>query len=272
MTASEPRCTFIGAGNMAEALVRGLLAAGRSADRLAASHPREQVRERWARDYGVQMYADNVEATTDADVVVVCVKPHKIRPVLTELAGKTDALLVSVAAGVPLDVLEAAVPDGRVIRSMPNQPSLLRAGATGLVAGTKATSDDLALATELFQAVGIVEVLPDEDRLDVLTGLAGSGPAFVYAVARALAAAGERLGLDAQVAVRLARQTVYGAGRILQAEDADPAELTRRVASPGGTTQAGLEELERRQADATLQAAVEAATRRAAELAEEARK
>lgn len=265
----EPVIAFIGAGNMAEALVGGLRSAGWSADRLLASHPRPDRREAWQDRYGIEMLADNAEAAHRADALVLCVKPQVLGAVLPEVAeASRDRLTVSVAAGTPLATLARGLADGaRIVRAMPNQAARVGAGITGLAGGETATDADLALAERLFSAVGRVERLAREDWMDAVTAVAGSGPAFVYRVAEALAAAGTAEGLPPELARRLAAHTVLGAGTILSGADADPAELVRRVASPGGTTEAGLDALAAGGGLAPIENAVAAAARRAAEIA-----
>lgn len=266
---SHSTIAIIGAGNMARALTRGLLAAQWPTDRLRASHPKEEVRNAWVKEFGIPMHADNAATAKGADVVIVAVKPHKIPEMLHELHEEDPSrLTISIAAGVPIHVLAKFLGEGaRIIRAMPNQPALLGAGATGLARGETATEDDVLLARRIFEAVGLVEVLEDEELIDVVTALAGSGPAFVYRIAQALAEGAQACGLPHEQAQNLAMHTVYGAGAVLHSEKEDLATLIKNVASPGGTTEAGLNALEDRHINNVITAAIKAATRRAKDLA-----
>jgi pyrroline-5-carboxylate reductase len=209
----------------------------------------------------------------ESDVVVLAVKPQVVAPALADLAGGPDLsrpLWVSIAAGVRLATLEAKLPDGaRVARAMPNTPALIRAGATAVCGNAHATPDDLALARALFESVGVCWLAPAEKMLDAVTGLSGSGPAYVFVFLEALGDAGERMGLPREAARTLAAQTLLGAARLAVEDGREPAELRKQVTSPGGTTLAGLERLEARALRATVEEAVEAATRRSAELGQD---
>jgi pyrroline-5-carboxylate reductase len=187
-----------------------------------------------------------------------------------ETANMDAPLWVSIAAGVPIARLEAQLPEGaRVVRAMPNTPALVRTGATAICGNARVTRDDLAAARALFDSVGITWEAPSEDLLDPVTGLSGSGPAYVFAFLEALTEAGEQAGLPAEAAARLAAQTVYGAAKLALESDRTPAELREQVSSPGGTTLAGLARLEAAGFRAAVRDAVAAATRRAGELGRE---
>ncbi len=258
---------FVGAGNMAEALIRGLLRGGEG-ERVAASTPRaERIDELRAR-YGIEGTTDNVALAARSDIVVLCVKPQIMRKVLEELAPnlRPDTLVISVAAGVPIAAIEALLPPGvRVIRAMPNMPALVDAGATAISRGGHASEADLALAKRIFDSVGITVVL-DEQLLDAVTGLSGSGPAYIFLVLEALADAGVKVGLSRRTAQTLAAQTVLGSAKLLLETGEHPGQLKDRVTSPGGTAIAGLHTLEAGGLRTTLIDAVEAATRRSHEL------
>lgn len=266
-----PTLAFIGAGNMAGALVGGLLAADWSPESLRASHPDSEHRQEWTQLFGIPMFESNHDCTLDADVVVLCVKPAKIAEVLPDVAeGSGSRLTISVAAGTPIATLAKGLePRARIVRAMPNQPARLRLGATGIVCGEHTTDADRDLARTLFESVGRVEMLAEESWIDAVTALAGSGPAFVYRVAAGLAAGGVAAGLPEDVALRLARRTVLGAGALLDDSEDRPEALVAAVASPGGTTVAGLAVLDEHDLESILRAAVAAATRRARELADE---
>jgi pyrroline-5-carboxylate reductase len=206
-----------------------------------------------------------------SDVVVLAVKPQVIDRVLTEVGGdvRADQLVVSVAAGVPLEALEARLPKGsRVVRAMPNTPATVQAGATAVSGGTHASADDLRVARELFEAVGRVVVL-DEALLDAVTGLSGSGPAYVMLIIEALADGGVKVGLHRDTALLLAAQTVFGSAKLLLETGEHPGRLKDMVTSPGGTAIAGLHTLESGALRKTLIDAVEVASKRAAELGAE---
>ncbi len=260
---------FIGAGQMATALAKGLIQAGlASPDRLLASDPAADARERFARATGARAVADNLEVATAAEVLFLAVKPQQIPQVLDELAGKVaaDKLVVSIAAGVSLRVLVQHLgPEVRLARVMPNTPCLVGQGACGYCLGAGALPEDGPLVERLLGAVGVAFRV-EEKLLDAVTGLSGSGPAFVYVMIEALSDGGVRMGLPRHIATALAAQTLRGAAEMVLATGEHPAALKDRVASPGGTTIAGLAALEAGGLRAALIAAVEAATRRAGEL------
>lgn len=262
---------FIGAGQMARALAGGLVRAGlTSAQRLVACDPAEAARAEFAAQVaGARLVDDNRAVVAAADVIVLAVKPQKAAVVMAEVRGSCgpDKLLVSILAGTPLAKLVAGLGTQRVVRVMPNTPCLVGAGASGYALGPGATRQDAELVGELLGAVGMaVEV--EEGLLDAVTGLSGSGPAFVYTMIEALSDGGVRAGLPRATATQLAAQTVLGGARMVLASGEHPAVLKDRVASPGGTTIAGLQALEERGLRAALLAAVEAATRRSVELSQ----
>lgn len=262
---------FIGGGNMAEALVRGLLASGAAQpDQLRIGEPSAERRQRLADQLGVVVTADNREVADWCDVVVLAVKPQVLPAVLEELhpiAQRASKLWISVVAGAPTQKIAQGLGGSpRVVRSMPNTPALVRTGATALARGAHATSEDVEIARTLFDSVGNTTVL-DESLLDAVTGLSGSGPAFVLLVIEALSDGGVRAGLPRDVATAFAAQTVLGTAQLLLQSQRHPAQLKDAVTSPGGTTIAGLEELERHGVRGAFIAAVQAATRRSRELA-----
>ncbi|MBI1901880.1 MAG: pyrroline-5-carboxylate reductase [Planctomycetia bacterium] len=264
-----PRIGFIGAGQMATALARGFLAAGlTAAPQIVASDIFAAARDEFARQTGGKVAAANRDVLAQSDVVFLAVKPQQFAAAaqgLRELAGPQH-LIVSIMAGVSLATLEQAFgPAPRLVRVMPNTPCLARAGASAFCLGRGATPDDGKLVERLLSAVGLAVPL-EEKFLDAVTGLSGSGPAFVYVMIEALADGGVRMGLARDVALRLAAQTVAGAARLMLETGEHPGVLKDRVASPGGTTIAGLQALEERGVRGALMAAVEAAARRSAEL------
>jgi len=259
---------FIGAGNMAEALIRGLVNGKHiAADRVAASAPRKERLDELKAQYGITTTSDN-KVVAKNQIVVLSVKPQIMDKLLREVGEhiRPGTLVISIAAGVDTETIEAAVPDGvRVVRAMPNTPALVGAGATAVSAGRHASEEDLAHAKALFDAVGITVVL-DESHLDAVTGLSGSGPAYIFLILEALADAGVKVGLSRRNAQRLAAQTVMGSAKLLLDTDEHPGRLKDMVTSPGGTAIAGLHTLEEGGLRTTLINAVETATKRAREL------
>jgi pyrroline-5-carboxylate reductase len=260
---------FIGAGNMAGALIKGLLHAGVVApDRIVASDVKSDRLKQLHAAHGIRVTQDNHELVRLVDVLVLATKPQVIDKALSAVAGdiKEGTLVISVAAGVPIAALEARLPaNARVVRSMPNTPAIALAGATAIAAGTHATEDDLAVARALFEAVGRVVTL-EEAQLDAVTGLSGSGPAYIMLIIEALADGGVKVGLHRDTALLLAAQTVYGSAKLLLETGEHPGRLKDMVTSPGGTAIAGLHTLESGALRKTLIDAVECATKRSAEL------
>lgn len=260
------RLGIIGAGNMGMALVRGLVQAGWVAPEGLWVFDPDPARRRELEGLGVKVAANNGEVMT-ATAVILAVKPQVAEAVLSEIApASADRLLISLVAGLTLARLEEALPLVRIIRAMPNTPLTVGQGITALAPGRRATAEDLALARELFQAVGrAVEV--EERLLDAVTGLSGSGPAYVAVFIEALADGGVRMGLPRALALELAAQTVVGTAALVLSQELHPAVLKDQVASPGGTTIAGLHALEQGGFRGVVMDAVQAATWRARELA-----
>jgi len=263
------RIGFLGAGQMAQALARGWRSAGLvAAENLTASDPNPAARAAFTDGTGAACTPDNRVVVGTSDVVVLAVKPQAMADLLDEARpfGRPDQLVVSVAAGVTLATLRRGLgPNGRLVRVMANTPCLVGASATAFAPGDDATAEDAALVERLFGAVGKVVRLP-EHLLDAVTGLSGSGPAFVYLVVEALADGGVRMGLPRDVALTLAAQTVLGAAKMVLDTQEHPGVLKDRVASPAGTTIAGLHALERAGVRGALIDAVQAAALRAQEL------
>jgi pyrroline-5-carboxylate reductase len=263
------RIGFLGAGNMATALARGWLTAGlANAEHVLASDPLATARQAFGAETGLRTTEQNKEVVAASDLVVLAVKPQSMASLLAEIrpAVTTRHIVVSIAAGIRLRQLTDGLgADRRLIRVMPNTPCLVGASASGYAPGDMATAEDIALVDRLLNAVGRGYRLP-EHLLDAVTGLSGSGPAFVFVMIEALSDGGVRVGLPRDVATALAAQTVFGSAKMLLETGAHPGVLKDMVASPGGTTIAGLHALERGGIRAALMDAVEAATRRAAEL------
>jgi len=260
---------FIGAGNMAEAMIRGLVRGGHvPAARITASGPRRERLDKLVASYGIAITLDNREVARSAGLVVLSVKPQILDKVLREIGDQLapGALVVSIAAGVDTEAIESAIANGvRVVRAMPNTPALVGAGATAIAPGKHASEADLATAKALFDAVGITVVL-DESHLDAVTGLSGSGPAYIFLILEALSDAGVKVGLSRRSAQLLAAQTVLGSAKMLLETDEHVGRLKDMVTSPGGTAIAGLHTLEEGGLRTTLINAVETATKRAREL------
>jgi pyrroline-5-carboxylate reductase len=257
---------FLGGGNMAEALVRGLLSAKLlPPDKIRVSDVKPDRLRALREQHGVQVFEDNAALVHGVDVVVLSVKPQAMDKILDPLAQALtrEQLVISVAAGVPLRAMEARLPEGtRVIRAMPNTPATALAGATAIAAGAHATSEDVRIAETFFAAVGKVVTL-DETLLDAVTGLSGSGPAYVMLIIEALADGGVKVGLHRDTALMLAAQTVYGSAKLLLETGEHPGRLKDMVTSPGGTAIAGLHTLESGALRKTLIDAVECASQRA---------
>src|SRR5262245_45632781 len=265
MTIKDKRVGFLGAGNMGEAMIKGLVGAGLvPAAAIAATDVRADRLDQIARQYGIRTVPDNRSLIAAADVIILAVKPQIMGPVLREIApAVTPAkLLVSIAAGVStLTLREFLGKPARLIRVMPNTPALVLEGVTAIARGEGLDADDLEIAQELFGAVGRVVVL-EEAHLDAVTGLSGSGPAYVAIVIEALADGGVEMGLDRTTAMTLAAQTVLGSAKLVLETGLHPAQLKDMVASPGGTTIAGIAALEDGGVRRTFIHAVERATER----------
>lgn len=271
MASEHLRIGLLGAGQMATALARGWLSAGLvRVDDMAASDPAAAARQAFKAATGIPARAENRKVIEASDLIVVAVKPKDMSTLLAEVkpAVSNRHLLISVAAGITLRQLADGLgPDRRLIRVVPNTPCLVGASASAFAAGSNATTEDVALVDRLLNAVGRAFRLP-ETLLDAVTGLSGSGPAFVYVIIEALSDGGVRVGLPRDVATMLAAQTVLGAAKMVLETGEHTGVLKDRVASPGGTTIAGLHALERGGLRAALIDAVEAATRRATELSQ----
>jgi pyrroline-5-carboxylate reductase len=263
----EARLGFIGAGHMGGAMIRALLAAGKVTRENLIFYDPDPARQADLENLGIEAALNNPEVM-HAPVVVLAVKPQLLGAVLSEINefARPWHLIISIAAGVPLASLEMAFPESRLIRAMPNTPTTVGAGMTALAPGKGATPEDVDLALEMFGAVGRVEVV-EEKHLDAVTGLSGSGPAFVALFIEALADGGVKMGLPRALALTLAAQTVLGTARLCLEGGLHPGILKDQVASPGGTTIEGLHVLEQGGMRGIVMSAVEAATFRSQELA-----
>lgn len=276
MADSLPSLAFLGAGSMGGAILRGVVASGIRIDGgITATNRTAEKAEAFEGVEGVTSVAlaehpdGNAEAVADARIVLVGVKPAMVPDLLREIAPHlaADAIVVSVAAGVTLQTFADVLgPDARVIRSMPNTPSTVRKGVTGLAAGAAATADDLSLVRRLFETVGAVVEVP-ESQIDALSTISGSGPAYVYLLIEEFTKAAVEMGFDDADARLMVEQTFIGATALLDASGEDPAELRRRVTSPRGTTERAVAVLQDAHLDRTFSDAASAALARAKELA-----
>lgn len=248
-SSAEPVIAFLGSGSMNGAILRGVLASGVPARRVRATTRSQESRDRLSQETGVQVLSSEADAEANrravegADIVMLGVKPYAILELCDDIRPALDpsTVVVSVAAGVNMAAMAGHLPEGQpIVRSMPNTPSSVGHGALSLTAGDHVTEDQAAAVEEVLSAAGVVVQVPEE-QISAVTGVSGSGPAYVFLLAEMMQKAGERLGLEAQTARTLAKQTVSGAGRLLEAPDADPEALRKAVTSPNGTTERAIE-------------------------------
>ena len=261
---------FIGGGNMARSLIGGLIRTGTPVARLRVGEPNAELAAALARDFGVAAGPDNRYATHDAATWVLAVKPQVMRAVCTSLRDVAQAakpLVISIAAGIRVDQLDDWLGGGlAVVRCMPNTPALIGAGATGLFANPRVAAAQHEIAARILGTEGLTVWIEDEALMDTVTALSGSGPAYFFLLVEALEDAAVAHGMPRETARALAVQTCLGAGRMLSEDGAPPAELRRRVTSPGGTTQAALDSFAANEFNAIVARAVAAATERGRQL------
>ncbi|WP_104204912.1 pyrroline-5-carboxylate reductase [Billgrantia saliphila] len=267
------RITFIGAGNMAGAIIGGIVDNGYPASAITATAPSDEYLAPMRERFGIHTSTDNAEAVRDADIVVLAVKPQIMRDVCEGLRDVLQArrpLVISVAAGLTADTLQAWMGGNlALVRCMPNTPSLVGAGAAGLFATAEVSVEQRDQASELLEAVGLVEWVEEEGLLDAVTAVSGSAPAYFFLMFEAMEEAGVKLGLPAETARRLAIQTALGAARMAQNSEFTPDRLKRNVMSPGGTTERAIEHLEQAGLRQALADAMDACATRAREMADE---
>ena len=268
---SKTRIAFIGAGNMAASLIGGLRAKGLDAAQIRASDPGEQTRARVHAEHGIEVFADNAEAIQGAHVIVLAVKPQAMKAVCEAIRPSLapNQLVVSIAAGITCASMNNWLGAQPIVRCMPNTPALLRQGVSGLFATGQVSAEQRQQAEELLSAVGIALWLDEEQQLDAVTAVSGSGPAYFFRLIEAMTAAGVKLGLPADIAARLTVQTALGAAQMAVASDVDAAELRRRVTSPAGTTEAAIKSFQAGGFEALVEKALGAAAHRSAEMAEQ---
>ena len=261
---------IIGTGNMGDALVSGLIGSGSAKPKnIICSDVSKEKLDQIKSRYKVRTTASNLKAASEANVIIYAVKPQLMASVLLETASKLDLskLVISIAAGVPLAAMESCIEkDLRLIRVMPNIAAAVKEAATVIAAGAHATKEDVKLALEIFNSIGTCIYLKENYLMDAVTGLSGSGPAYIFLIVDALADAGVKMGLSRQESLFLAAQTVLGAAKLLIETQEHPGQLKDKVTSPGGTAIAGLATLESGGLRTTLINAVEAATNRSKEL------
>lgn len=266
---SDTSIAFIGGGNMARSLISGLLNGGTAAENVAVSDPMPAQRALLA-ELGVRVSADNAETLANAAVVVLAVKPQVLGEVLQGLPLEPSQLLVSIAAGVPIAALrDWSAPEQPIVRCMPNTPALLGAGITALYASESVDEDGRTRAEAILSAAGHTLWVDEEEKLDAVTAVSGSGPAYFFYLMESMIEAGIEQGLDAETATVLTLETAYGAALMARERTNTPAELRANVTSPGGTTAAAIAALDDAGADATIRNALAAAGARSRTLAEE---
>ena len=268
-TALNCNICFIGGGNMAQALIGGLLSRGLPATRVTVSDPVEHVRELLqAKD--IHVTDNNIDAIRDADIVVLAVKPQVLADVLKPLNGLfTDKLIVSIVAGAEIETISAFTGTEMVVRVMPNTPALVQTGAHGLFAYPVVDDAKRELASQVLAATGLTLWVKSEDQIDAVTAVSGSGPAYFFYMMESMIRAGKNMGLDEKTATALTLQTALGAAQMAITSSNTPAELRKNVTSPNGTTQAALEVFDRAQISQNIHTALAAAQKRSQELAQD---
>jgi pyrroline-5-carboxylate reductase len=260
---------FIGGGNMAQALIGGLISRGLPPTRITVSDPVEKVRL-LLEEKDVHVTDDNIAAIRDADIVLFAVKPQVLASVLKPLKGLFDGKLVmSIVAGAEIATIANLLDTDRIVRVMPNTPALVQTGAHGLYANEAVNAKDRELASQVLAATGLTLWVNSEAQIDAVTAVSGSGPAYFFYMMESMIRAGKNLGLDEKVATALTLQTALGAAQMAITSANTPAELRKNVTSPNGTTQAALEVFDRAQISQNIQAALAAAQKRSQELAQE---
>lgn len=261
--------SFIGGGNMAQALIGGLIARGLPSTRITVADPVEPIRALLA-EKDIRTTDDNVAAIKDADIVLFAVKPQVLAKVLKPLRGLLDGkLLISIVAGAEIETIAGLTGSERIVRVMPNTPALVQTGAHGLYAHANVVASDRDLASQVLASTGLTIWVNSEAQIDAVTAVSGSGPAYFFYMMESMIRAGKNLGLDEKVATALTLQTALGAAQMAITSANSPSELRKNVTSPNGTTQAALEVFDRAHISQNIQAALAAAQKRSQELAQE---
>ncbi|CDH39902.1 pyrroline-5-carboxylate reductase [Acinetobacter pittii] len=260
---------FIGGGNMAQALIGGLISRGLPPTCITVSDPVEQIRQ-LLQEKEVHVTQDNVAAIKNADVVVLAVKPQVLATVLRPLKGLlSDKLVISIIAGAEIQTISNLIDSNRIVRVMPNTPALVQTGAHGIYANDVVGTSDRELTSQILAATGLTIWVNSEAQIDAVTAVSGSGPAYFFYLMESMIRAGKNLGLDEKVATALTLQTALGAAQMAITSSNTPSELRKNVTSPNGTTQAALEVFDRAQISQNIQSALAAAQKRSQELAQE---
>ena len=262
--------TFIGGGNMAQALIGGLVARGMPKTRIMVSDPVYQIQE-LLQQQDIKTTDNNIEAIASADIIVLAIKPQMLAQVLAPLAAHIkDQLIVSIVAGAPIKLISKLLGGyERIVRVMPNTPALVQCGAHGAYASEEVSTEDRELAGKVLAATGLVIWVDAEKKIDAVTALSGSGPAYFFYLMESMIQAGKNLGLDEKTASALTLQTALGAAQMAITSEHTPAQLRRNVTSPNGTTQAAIETFDHYQVSQHIQAALAAAEKRSETLAQE---
>lgn len=265
------KLTFIGAGNMAKAIIGGLIAQGYDPKKITATGPRIENLQKIADEFSVNISTDNISATRDADVIILAVKPQMLKQVATELSSavKHQPLIISLAAGITTESLQRWLYGNlSIVRSMPNTPSQVLLGATGLFANAAVSNEQKNIANEILSAVGIVSWVEQENLINTVTAVSGSGPAYYFLLMEAMIDAAIEQGLSRETATALTLQTALGAATLASKSELDVSELRRRVTSPKGTTEQAILSFEKDQLRETVNRAMQACRHRAEELSQ----
>lgn len=268
---TESTIAFIGAGNMANSIIGGLINNGWPKNQLIATARTEETLSSVHAQFGIKTTIDNHQAVSQADIIMLCVKPQVMKVVLTDLSSsiKPEALIISVAAGITMESLQIWGGEHlSIVRSMPNTPSLLQCGASGLFANPNVSAAQKSLTDNIFNAIGIAKWVDQESLIDAVIAVSGSGPAYYFLLMEIMEQVGIRLGLDPQTSQQLTLQTALGAARMAQESDVSTAELRRRITSPKGTTEQAIKTFQEGGLPELVEKAMNAAINRSIELAE----
>lgn len=266
------KIVFIGGGNMASCLIGGMLNNGFSSQDIMVSEPNEDSRKRMQSMHGVLTTADNLVAVSQADIIVLAVKPQIMEAVTSPLAAalKHNPIIVSIAAGIPVSALQNWLgPQLKIVRAMPNTPAMVQSGATGLFASQSLGDDQQAMIENIFSAVGYACWVAQESDIDAVTAVSGSGPAYFFLIYEAMLKVAQELGLDKQTASQLTLHTAMGAARLALASESTPDELRKQVTSPGGTTQAAIESFQAQDLEGIFRTAMTSALERAKKMSDD---
>jgi pyrroline-5-carboxylate reductase len=268
----QPTIAFIGAGNMARALVSGLVGSGYESNKIVIANPSKEKLQYFSESLSVRTTSDNIEAAQQADVIVYAVKPHKVRLIseqLCEVVMQNQSLVLSVAAGVTIGSISQWLKyTGPIVRAMPNTPASIGEGCTGLFANTAVSDEQRILVERIFGSIGVFAWLPKESLLNAITAVSGSSPAYIFYIMEAMQKAAITMGLDGNTASLFIAQSVLGTAKLALTQDNQFAKLREAVTSPQGTTQAALDVFKQQQLEKTIADGMQAAADRAEELAE----